>query len=144
MPTLISELSPLQQTWLYDNQLTRGDSYEEKWHRFDSAFDTTIFRSKSQKRKLPFAEYPIKSRRTNSSTERSMVIVTNGPRYPHTDDKLTWMQSFENLRVYCNHYGVRAVHSIFVDICVLPWWKTMVPPILHRFCSIVSASVSLV
>lgn len=80
MPTLISELTPLQSMWLYEHQLTRGDSYEEKWHRFAgpppgygdpdpdrrvssaapsaAAPITTggIFRSRPSKRRLPFEE----------------------------------------------------------------------------------------
>lgn len=113
MPTLISELTPLQSMWLYENQLTRGDSYEEKWHRFDPAFDTTIFRSKAQKRKLPFEEHSVaKPRRSLSSDEhhrmRSQKPSSHGPRFPHMGEKLTWAQSRENLKVYYDHYGVRA------------------------------------
>jgi len=33
MPSCVTELTPLQRMWLYENQLTRGDSYEEKWNR---------------------------------------------------------------------------------------------------------------
>ena len=114
MPTLISELTPLQNMWLYENQLTRGDSYEEKWHRFDPEFDTTIFRSKPQKRKLlPFEDdAAVKSRRSHSPEEHHRMRLplkpaTHGPRFPHMGEKLTWAQSRENLKVYYDHYGVR-------------------------------------
>ena len=116
MPTLISELTPLQSQWLYENQLTRGDSYEEKWHRFDPTFDTTIFRSKPHKRKLPYEDdHVAKSRRSNSPVpvahqqHRHMPKpVNHGPRFPHIGEKLTWAQSRGNLKVYYDHYGVRA------------------------------------
>jgi hypothetical protein len=117
MPTLISELTPLQSQWLYENQLTRGDSYEEKWHRFDPSFDTTIFRSKPHKRKLPYEDdHVTKSRRSSSPVPAAHQQqqhrhvpkpVNHGPRFPHTGEKLTWAQSRENLKVYYDHYGVR-------------------------------------
>jgi hypothetical protein len=97
--------------WLYEHQLTRGDSYEEKWHHFDPTFDTTIFRNKSHKRKLPFEDYPaVKPRRPSSPLDhqlRAQKPTSHGPRFPHNGDKLTWAESKENLTVYYNHYGVR-------------------------------------
>jgi hypothetical protein len=114
MPTLVSELSSHQSMWLYDNQLTRGDSYEDKWnHRMDPTFDTTIFRNRPQKRQAPYEEdFAVKARRTDFSTERTITSAaaksSTGPRYPHSGEKLTWAQSKENLKVYYDHYGVSA------------------------------------
>jgi hypothetical protein len=108
MPTLVAELSSLQRIWLYENQLPRGDSYEEKWNppgnNNSSNFDASIFRSKQppdRKRKILLP---------SDTTSRNVRANTNsnGPRFPYTQDKLTWRQSWENLKAYRDHYGVGA------------------------------------
>lgn len=98
MPTLVTELTPLQRMWLYENQLTRGDSYEERWHTMRSpSFDTTIFRARN------FEPTPPSAARKR---KHENVPHSKGPRFHYYGDKLTWQQSYENLKVYRDHYGV--------------------------------------
>lgn len=113
MPTLVAEMTPLQRVWLYENQLTRGDSYEEKWNRMPmkSSFDE-IFRARPdmapRKRKM---ETVVTANPT--PTHRRHQEHHKGPMFMHHGDKLTWQQSLENLTIYRDHYGV-SCQTLFI------------------------------
>lgn len=118
MPSLVTELTPLQRMWLYENQLTRGDSYEEKWAMQSSSFDSTVFRSRPE---------PLPRKRKVDEEEQGRHRSHNkGPRFPHHGDKLTWQQSLENLRVYRDHYGV----SDLLPDTSMCWSRLLILPML--------------
>jgi hypothetical protein len=89
MPTLITELTPLQRMWLYENQLTRGgsgDSYEERWTRMGTSYSSEIFRE----RQLPELEPPPpepRMRKRRYEDEFCIHISPRHVRHRHDDDE---------------------------------------------------------
>jgi hypothetical protein len=122
MPTLITELTPLQRMWLYENQLTRADAdsrdaCEDKWSRMGSTYSTEIFRDRPEPppphprmRKRKFEQefcIQISPRLCDDDAPPRHQAHGKGPKFPYRGEKLTWQQSLDNLKVYRDHYGVR-------------------------------------
>jgi hypothetical protein len=119
MPTLITELTPLQRMWLYENQLTGGDAdsrdaCEDRWSRMGSTYSTDIFRDRPEpppphprmrKRKYE-QEFCISPRLCEDDAPPRHQAHGKGPKFPFRGEKLTWQQSLDNLKVYRDHYGV--------------------------------------
>lgn len=127
MPTLVADLTPLQRMWLYENQLTRGDSrdsYEDRWTRMGTTYSDDIFRARPEP---PPPQHPMRKRKYD---DESCIQISprdcarspsspplehrprhqahnKGPQFPYQGDKLSWQQSLDNLKVYRDHYGVR-------------------------------------
>jgi hypothetical protein len=83
MPTLITELTPLQRMWLYENQLTRGDSrdsYEERWTRMGTSYSSDIFRERQQ---LPELEPPPPQPRMRKRRYEEEFCIHISPRHVH-------------------------------------------------------------
>jgi hypothetical protein len=148
---MVTELTPLQRMWLYENQLTRGGySSEEditKWgkhqnqqnasYRYypNTTIDTTIFRSREGSREGG----RIKRKNHDSQEDLRKRHRGKGPRFPHYGDKLPWQQSCENLKVYRDHYGVRQTSAsstlLYTLTCIHLLVCAYIISLSHTLCS---------
>jgi hypothetical protein len=147
MPSLVTDLSPMQHVWLTENQGGRGEPMDVDIDMAPEPFyieqRSTIFRlggrpppfpprippveepspweaPRAPSREFqgyqyslqpaaqPYPSYPRSNGHLSSAENfrpRPASAGGRAPIFPHSGDKLTWQQSFENLQVYQQIYG---------------------------------------
>lgn len=108
MPTLVNELSPVQLEWLYENQMTGGNTVLKEHASTMSGYlqsAASVFRDRGTESE---SEPPQKKRRREKGASSSLCssACDDSVIFPHQGDGLTWGQHLENLRSFRKHYGV--------------------------------------